>query len=119
MKQLLRTLTHGIGLLFFVLTGFNLNAQLKEFVLFGKTGVEMGTSTNVLSGKVGSNTLVTSTGTASFAGDIISRGRVILANSNTVDGNIYAENATNPAATGVVLQSGSNASVSYTHLRAH
>ena len=88
MKQLLRSLTHGIGFLLFVLIGFNVNAQLKDFVLYGKTGVQMGTSTNVLSGKVGSNTLITSSGTASFAGDIISRGRVVLANSNTVDGNI-------------------------------
>jgi hypothetical protein len=109
MKQLLRTLTHSVGLLFFVLAGFNLNAQLKDYVLFGKTGVQIGTSTNILSGKVGSNTLVTTTGTSSFAGDIISRGKVVLANSNTVNGTIYAANATNPPAAGIVLQAGSNA----------
>src|SRR5215213_2609581 len=109
MKQLLRSLTHGVGWLFFLLTGLNSQAQLKDYVLFGKTGVQVGTSANILSGKVGSNTLVSSTGTSSFAGDIISRGKVVLANSNTVDGNIYAENATSPATTGVILQAGSNA----------
>jgi len=108
MKQLLRSLTHGIGLLF-VLIGSNSQAQLKDYVLYGKTGVQVGTSTNILSGKVGSNTLVSSTGTSSFAGDVISRGRVVLANSNTVDGNIYAENVGNPAASGTILQVGSNA----------
>ena len=109
MKQLLRNFAHCMGLFFLTLTGSKLNAQLKDYVLFGKTGVQVGTSAKVLNGKVGSNVLITSTGTASFGSDIVSRGKVVLANSNTVDGNVYAANATNPAATGIIFQAGSNA----------
>ena len=109
MKQLLRNLANCMGLFFLTLTVLNVNGQLKDYVLFGKTGVQVGTSAKVLNGKVGSNLLVTSTGTASFGGDVISRGRVVLANSNTVDGNVYAANATSPAAPGIIFQAGSNA----------
>ena len=68
MKQLLRNLANWMGLFFLTLTVLNVNGQLKDYVLFGKTGVQVGTSAKVLNGKVGSNLLVTSTGTASLNG---------------------------------------------------
>ncbi|HEY0680095.1 MAG TPA: MBG domain-containing protein, partial [Chitinophagaceae bacterium] len=87
------------------------NAQqaLREYVIFGNAGVQVGTSNQIVSGKTGSNVLVQSTGTASFGGDIHSKGRVLLANTNTVNGNVTAANATTPAASGTIFQMGSNA----------
>ena len=86
-------------------------AQIKDYVVFGSTGVQVGTSTSIVSGKVGSNVLVQSTGTASFGGDIVSKGKVILANSNNVNGNISAANATVPPSSGIIFQAGSNVSI--------
>src|SRR5690349_2664454 len=80
------------------------HAQIKDYVIFGNTGVQIGTSSNILSGKVGSNLLITSVGNATFGGDLVSKGKIVLANSNSVSGNISAANATNPAATGTIFQ---------------
>jgi hypothetical protein len=103
---------------FFLCTAFitligapSLHAQVKDYVIFGSTGVQIGTSTNIPAGKIGSNVLITSVGNASFGGDLVSKGKIVLANSNSVSGNIYAANATSPAATGTIFQTGSNASL--------
>lgn len=85
------------------------NAQipLKEFVLFGNTGVTVGSSTEVINGKVGSNVLVQSTGKSTFGGDVHSLGQIRLANSNAVKGMVSAANATVPSVN-PAFQTGSN-----------
>jgi hypothetical protein len=90
------------------------DAQLRDFVVYGKTAVQLGTSTVIQSGKVGTNGSITSTGTSSFAGDIVSFGKIQLANSNTVNGNIWAANTTSPVYTGTILSVGSNANLTGT-----
>ncbi|HEX2847033.1 MAG TPA: S8 family serine peptidase [Chitinophagaceae bacterium] len=95
--------------LVFLLNTFCGYAQLKDFVIFGKEGVQLGTSTVIQNGKVGSYGLIKSTGNASFGGDIISFGTVQFANNNTVNGKIWAANATTPPSTGTIFSTGSNA----------
>jgi hypothetical protein len=88
--------------------------SIKEFVVFGNTGVQIGASSAIVNGKTGSNTLVQTTGNASIGGNIHSKGQVLLANSNTVNGSVYVTNAVNPPATGPSFQMGSNAYLSST-----
>ncbi|HWJ26209.1 MAG TPA: S8 family serine peptidase [Flavisolibacter sp.] len=90
------------------------NPTMKDFVVFGNYGVQTGSSVQIVSGNIGSNAFIRSSGTSSFNGDLISKGVINLANSNTVNGNIAAANATSPPLQGTILQIGSNASVSGT-----
>ncbi|HSN62180.1 MAG TPA: polymer-forming cytoskeletal protein, partial [Ferruginibacter sp.] len=106
---------------------FKTNAQqlrITDFVLFGGTNsilpgqaacsspgyaVQLGTSSKIVGGAIGSYKLVKSTGTATVNANIYSGGTVILANNNTVTGNITAANVT--AQTGTILSAGSNANI--------
>ena len=110
-----------------LLSGNLLNAQqtgISDFVLFGGTisvlpgqtapaspgySVQIGSSSNVQGGFIGSFKLVKSTGTAIVNGNIHSGGIVELANSNTVTGKITAANST--ASTGLVLSVGSKTNI--------
>src|SRR5260221_3602717 len=87
--------------------------KISDFVLFGvnsdcaSCGVNMGSSTSISGGSVGSNKLVQSTGNVSFTGNIFSGGTVILANGNTIGGRITAANSA--SLTGNILSAGSSA----------
>ena len=80
------------------------NPTMKDFVVFGNYGVQTGSSVQIVSGNIGSNAFIRSSGTSSFNGDLISKGVINLANSNTVNGNIAAANATSPPLQGTILQ---------------
>jgi hypothetical protein len=75
-------------------------------VLYGKQSTQIGTSTTINGGKVGSLQLVTSVGNTNITADIHSDNLVRLANSNTIRGNITAANRNNSA--GPVFSAGSN-----------
>lgn len=98
----------------FVCLGLAANGQLlrQNFSVFGKEGVQIGTSSQIATGDVGSSKLVQSSGTASFGGNIHAGGQVKLANSNTISGNVTVANA--GLATGSAFQMGSNALLSGT-----
>jgi hypothetical protein len=83
--------------------------NIKDFVLFGTNSVELNTSTSVAGGSLGSNSLFRTIGNTTIAASIYSGGRVELSNSNTINGNISAQNTT--AATGYIFQTGSNAAI--------
>ena len=116
------TIALAISLLFSGMAGAQ-QMQMNDFVLFGGNGtspgctypsspgpgVQMGSSSSVTGGSIGSYKLVKSTGTVSITGNIHSGGTVILANSNSVTGKISAANA--GGATGNILSVGSNASL--------
>lgn len=102
----------------FLLSGFSASAQqlnMRDFVVFGgapncaSCGVQIGTSTTIVSGRVGSYSLVKSIGNTQINGSIHSGGRIELANSNGVVGNLTAAN--NPATGGQILSTGSNANI--------
>ena len=97
--------------------------QMSDFVLFsgaGGTGtstcgspgyaVQLGSSSSVNGGTVGSYKLVKTLGTVSITGNVFSKGTIALANSNSVTGKISAANSTN--ASGTILSVGSNANLS-------
>ncbi len=102
-----------------LITGFLplfLNAQqlkITDFALFGGSGlcpsctVNIGTSSSITGGSIGSYHLIQSTGNASITGNIYSGGTIILANGNTVGGRISAANTA--ALTGTILNVGSSA----------
>ncbi|HLX93537.1 MAG TPA: MBG domain-containing protein, partial [Puia sp.] len=70
---------------------------------------QLGSSTTIVGGAIGSYLLVTTTGNSSITGNIYSNGTVILANGNTISGRIAAANAASAA--GTILTVGSNASI--------
>ncbi len=101
-----------------LISSLSLTAQLttiKDYVLFGgsstcATGyVQMGSSSDIQGGSIGSYKLVKTTGSASLNANIYSGGTVVLANSNQVTGKITAANTF--AATGTILSVGSNANL--------
>ena len=110
---------------FLLLLSVTVNAQqlqMTDFALFsgaggtGTTtppspgyGVQLGSSTSVSLGSIGSFKLVQTTGTSSISGNINARGTVVLANSNTVTGKITTANFY--AATGTILSVGSSANL--------
>ncbi|HOV15083.1 MAG TPA: hypothetical protein PK771_12415, partial [Spirochaetota bacterium] len=91
--------------LFFFAAGtswINASAQqlsITDFVIFGGNGncstcaVQLGSSSNIQGGSVGSYKLVKTTGNAAISGNIHSGGTVSLSNSNNVSGRITAANA--------------------------
>ncbi len=88
----------------------NAQQNIRDFVLFGAANaVQLNSSTSVSSGSVGSYSLVRTTGNAVFGGNIHSGGRIELANSNTVNGNITAANS--DSLQGTILQVGSNTNI--------
>ena len=109
-----------------LLLSFQAGAQqlnISDFVLFGGNGncpsgsgqatppspgcaLQIGSSTSIQGGSIGSFNLVKSTGTASVTGNIYSGGTVVLANSNTVNGKITAANTLNSTATILFVGSG-------------
>ncbi len=132
MKHLLsrRLLCKFYTLIVFVsLLSIHAGAQqlnITDFVLFGGNGncpggpgqsvapspgcaVQLGSSTSIQGGSIGSYTLVKSTGNATVTGNIYSGGTVVLANSNTVTGKITAANTANSTAT--ILSVGSSANL--------
>ena len=95
-----------------LLLGTVANAQqlsIRDFVLYGGSGVQLSTSTAVTGGAIGSNTLVLTTVNSTIAGNIYSGGQINLSNSNTITGNLWAANNNN--ASGNILQVGSNAAI--------
>ena len=104
-------------ILLFTLPAIGLSQQLKmtDFVIFGGGGtcptcaVQMGPSTVVNGGSVGSYKFVTSTGTINLTGNIYSGGTVQLAGSNTVSGKITAGNSQGLSLLTNVLTVGSTA----------
>jgi hypothetical protein len=83
--------------------------QVKDFAIFSGTSTQIGSSTTINGGSVGSKTLVQTTGTATFNANIYSGGKVTLANSNTVSGKIAAANLA--SLTGTILSVGTSASL--------
>ncbi|PWT78808.1 MAG: hypothetical protein C5B59_01055, partial [Bacteroidetes bacterium] len=71
--------------------------------------VQLGSSTNIQGGAVGSFILVTTTGNTVINANVYSNGTVQLTNSNTVTGRIAVANSS--SAGGNVLSVGSNASI--------
>jgi hypothetical protein len=120
----IRTSLLCIAALLFIKSN-SLAQQLKitEFVLFGggvncvsppgtssSCGIFISSSSKVQSGAVGSYSLITTTGNATFAGSLHSNGRIQLANGNSVVGRITARNAQGVG--GTILSVGSNALLS-------
>lgn len=93
---------------------------IRDFVIFGGAkncppgtpfpgcGVVLNSSSALFNGAVGSHHLVSSTGPVTINSNIYSGGRVVLANSNTVNANISAANGSGAANT---VQIGSNAQI--------
>src|SRR5688572_27195822 len=107
---------HCNTLLLLLIASFAMTAQaqqlrMADFVLFagnatcpgtGQTapafpgcGVNLGSSTTIQQGSVGSYRLVTSTGNSTINANIYSGGTVQLANSNVVGGRLTAANSAN------------------------
>ena len=108
---------------FFIIQSFFSGAVLyaqqttmKDYVLFGgsstyTTGyVQLGSSTNVQGGALGSYKLIKSTGNSTVNANIYSGGTVQLANSNVISGKITAANS--PAVSGTIMSVGSSANLS-------
>ena len=88
----------------------NAQQNIRDYVLFGgNNAVQLNSSTSISSGSVGSYSLIRTTGSSVLGGDLHSGGRIELANSNTVAGNITAANSA--SLTGTILQVGSNANL--------
>ena len=84
------------------------SVALREFVLFGKDGVNIAGAT-VESGSVGSNTYVNTTSGPSISGNIHSLGTINLSNNTTVKGKITAGPVLTPVSfTGITFQGGNN-----------
>ncbi|HJW16857.1 MAG TPA: hypothetical protein VJ499_07045, partial [Flavisolibacter sp.] len=83
--------------------------NIKDFVLYGRNSVELNTSTSVAGGYLGSNNLFRTIGNTTINANIYSGGRIDLSNSNTITGNISAQNTS--GATGYIFQTGSNAAI--------
>jgi hypothetical protein len=107
---------------FSVHTAVGQQLQMSEFVLFSGAGgpgtspaaspgyaVQLGSSSAVNGGAVGSFKLIKSTGTVSFNANLYSKGTISLTNSNSVTGKIAASNS--PFVTGTILSVGSNANL--------
>jgi hypothetical protein len=115
-----------ISLLFF---SAGLHAQqlnIDSFAVFGGNGlcpggqgqthclspgcsVQIGSSSSILGGSVGSFRLVTTSSSVSITGNIFSGGSVQLGNSNTVTGRITSANS--PVTNGTILNIGSKANI--------
>ncbi len=89
---------------------------MKDYVLFGgnstyATGyVQLGSSSNIQGGSIGSYKLVKTTGNATVSANVFSGGTVSLFNSNIINGKITAANS--PAVTGTILSVGSSTNIS-------
>ncbi len=131
MQQLCKHIS-GYPLLFIITFCFGFtvcsNAQVQtnisDYIVFGGTsgvlpghtppaapgyGVQLGSSSNLQGGSVGSFQLVKSTGNLTINANIYSGGKVDLANSNTISGKITAANAY--AGSGNILSAGSNINI--------
>lgn len=82
---------------FFHLPVFAQQLTIREFVLFGARSTQIGTSTTLNGGRIGSYQLVQTIGNTNITANINSEGQVQLANSNTIRGNITAKNSGNNA----------------------
>src|SRR5580765_7112573 len=77
-------------------TSISQQLKITDFVIFGNTGsVQMGPSTYVNGGSIGSYKYVNSTGLINVTSNIYSGGTISLSNSNTVGGKIGAKNSAN------------------------
>ncbi len=96
--------------------------KMNDFVLFSGAGgpgtsscpspgyaVQLGSSSKVIGGTIGSLKLVKTTGTVNITGNIFSKGTIFLANSNTVTGKMAASNS--PSVSGTTVTVGSNANL--------
>ena len=95
---------------------------MSDFVLFSGSGgpgttapfspgyaVQLGSSSSIIGGSVGSFQLVKTTATASISGNIYSKGTILFTNGNLVSGRISASNA--QSVIGTILSVGSNANL--------
>ncbi|MBD0297649.1 MAG: S8 family serine peptidase, partial [Flavisolibacter sp.] len=91
------------------------SSNIKDYVLFGgkssctNCSVQIGTSSIINGGSIGSYNLVKTTGNATLNTHISSGGRVEFSNNNTVTGNIAAANF--GSASGIILQAVSGFSI--------
>src|SRR6185437_7281540 len=86
------------------------NLKISDFVLYGSNGVQIGASSNIKSGAIGSGSMVqTGSSSISINGNIYSGGTVLLGSSNNITGNITAANSA--AIKGAALSVGSAATV--------
>jgi hypothetical protein len=90
---------------FFQHSGSAQQTTIRDFVLFGARSTQIGTSTTLTGGRIGSYQLVQTIGNTNITADINSEGRVQLANSNTIRGNITAKNSGGSA---LAISAGSN-----------
>ena len=111
-----------LGAVFLPFYGNSQQIPISDFVLFSGAGgpktslvispgyaVQLGSSSNVNGGIIGSLRLIKSTGTVSITGNVFSNGTIELTNSNSVTGRIAASNSLNIP--GTVLSVGSNANL--------
>jgi hypothetical protein len=71
--------------------------------------VQLGSSTNIQGGYIGSYKLIKTTGNSVLNTSLFSGGTVVLANSNSVTGKVTAANTT--SASGTIFSAGSNATI--------
>src|SRR5688572_27437451 len=131
MNQLSTLVRFSISLLL-LLSAFGISSSLKaqsnirDYVIFGGNGtcptgpgqtpppfpgcaVQIGSSTKIDGGSIGSYTFITSTGNTTINSNLISGGTIQLANSNVVNGRISANNRSKQA--GTILSVGSSAKI--------
>ena len=103
-------------IVFSPIISFGQLTPISNYVLYGgfssssNNFVQIGSSSSIQGGTIGSNFLVKTTGTANITGGISSGGLIILSNSNSVAGKMTAANAT--AVSGTILSVGTGASSS-------
>ena len=105
-------------IVFFVLFPFATKAQqlnIRDFVLYGNNNTQIGTSTIITGGRIGSNQLVSTVGNTNITASIHSANLVQLSNSNTIKGNISAQNLS--GSSGTIFSAGSNFSFPNTNAR--
>ncbi|MBL7763411.1 MAG: hypothetical protein JNL23_08325, partial [Chitinophagaceae bacterium] len=120
---LLRWAVFTLSIILLPTLSFSQQLKISDFVLFGGNGlcpagpgqtpcnspgcaVQIGSSSVINGGAVGSYRLVQTTGGVNIAGNIYSGGTIVLANKNTVSGFITAANSQN--LTGTIFSAGSN-----------
>src|SRR4051812_5447060 len=109
------TLCKLVTVVIIILVSINAKAQqlsITDFVLFGGNGscptgagqsipptpgcgVQLGSSTNIQGGSIGSFNLIKTTGNSTMNTNLYSGGTIVLSNSNTVTGKITVANSGN------------------------
>ena len=113
-KKRIKILNIGICILLSALilsnVGYAQQTHIRDYVIYSATGSHIGSSITIHGGSVGSQSLVQSTGTTIFNSNIFSGNKIIIANSNTINGRTTAANSS--ASSGNILSIGSNTYIS-------